>query len=108
MLAFYEQVKPLTKVSFHEKYPEFKVNTLYLVIDRLVDKNYLEVFLDKKISRECFYKVKYSASEFFSLLISQSVVSNLVNKVIRESCNTEYLDFLLKLVQSSKKRIIDN
>ncbi|WP_213337171.1 BlaI/MecI/CopY family transcriptional regulator [Enterococcus casseliflavus] len=108
MIAFYEQNNLLTKVSFLEKYPEFKINTVYMMIDRLVDKNYLEVLVDKNKSTQCSYKVKHSFSEFFSLLIGKSAVSNLVNRTIRESCDAEYLDFLSKLVQSSKKKIADD
>ncbi|MBK0038824.1 MULTISPECIES: BlaI/MecI/CopY family transcriptional regulator [Enterococcus] len=105
MLAFYEQNKQLTKVLLLEKYPDFKVNTLYLMIDRLVNKNYLEVFIDQSITKEYLYRAKYSASEFFSQLIGQSAVHDLVEQTIKKSSNTIYLGFLLKLIQTSKNNL---
>lgn len=105
MLAFYEQNKQLTKVLLLDKYPDFKVNTLYLTIDRLVDKNYLETIKDQNITKECLFKAKYSASEFFSQIIGQSAVHDLVEQTIKKSNNTIYLGFLLKLIQTSKNNL---
>lgn len=105
MLAFYEQNTQLTKGLLLEKYPDFKVNTLYLMIDRLVGKNYLEVSVDKNSTKEYSYKAMYSASDFFSQTIGQSAVNDLVEQTIKESSNTIYLEFLLKLIQTSKNNL---
>lgn len=76
------------------------------MINQLVDKNYLKAFIDQSITRKCLYKAKYSASEFISQIIGQSAVNDLVGQTIKKASNTIYLEFLSKLVQNSKKKLV--
>ncbi len=46
LISLYECEGGITNVTL-KKYPEFKLNTAYLVIDRLVDKGYLEMNYSK-------------------------------------------------------------
>lgn len=104
LISLYECEGGITKRNFVKKYPEFKLNTAYLVIDRLVDKGYLEMNYSKKtkLLEKLFSPIK-SITDFYSDMFGICAVDRTVKKVIRELTDYSQTSFILDKIREAKR-----
>lgn len=108
LTLFYEQNCPMTKKELIERYPECNANTVASVLDRLVEKNYLEIvtFWLTFSSLARSYRPTRSVCKFYESKFSEEAVNCLVMKSIK-SLDSSQLTLLSDRIRQ-KKFLLNN